>query len=531
MSKETFARRASGLVRTASLKDVAMFNVYFTSFTLAVVFVYIVGLTVAPAGDLTLGLSLATVLLLFQVLNYAFMSATMPRSGGDYIFVSRTLHPLLGSLVGLTWVGWLGFWVGFGAFTMVTIGIGGLLTTLGYSTGNLSLVELASAISSSVNVFIIGMFVIIIFAALAIAGMRTYYRVQLVTFIIGVLSLIISYAILLSFNNNSFVNTFNALLKPLTNSSDTYHEILSIAQSNGWSFSSAFSLMQTLLWIPAAYIAIPWTMGTIFIGAEIKEVKRNQILGLVIAYLFVALVTLSTGILLVNVMGKDFLSAYSYLVMNPPQDYSLPIPPYYNYLIFLLIQNPILSIIANIGFILLGWMYMVQNLINTSRILMAMSFDKILPEWFSKVSDRFRTPVNATVFMFVISLIWLALITFTPYFLVASSMIAISFVVLLVAIGMLILPLKKKFFENSPVRWRIAGIPLVSLVAFITIIVNIFVFYNFITNPLFGANNTVSLSLIFGIWILGALVYLIAKFVQARKGIDVDLLYKELPEV
>jgi amino acid transporter len=31
-----------------------------------------------------------------MALVYAFFSAAIPRSGGDYVYISRTLHPLLG---------------------------------------------------------------------------------------------------------------------------------------------------------------------------------------------------------------------------------------------------------------------------------------------------------------------------------------------------------------------------------------------------------------------------------------------------
>jgi len=527
-----YRRRTSGLARTASLKDVFAFNIYFTSFTLAVVFVYVVGLVVAPNGNMILGLLIATGIILFQVLMYAFMAAAMPRSGGDYIYLSRILHPAAASIVAWAWIIWLGFWVGFGGFTLVSIGLGGLFTTLGLATGSANLVGLGTAITAPMTSFAIGTIVIILFALLAVAGLRWYFRAQTLTFAIGVLSLIISFAVLLATPVADYIARFNTLMAPYSGVQDTYHAVIDAAKAGGWSVGTGSDWNQTLLWIPAAYIAIPWTMGTIFIGAEVKDVQRNQIVGLVLAYLFVAFVTVATAGLLANSAGYDFFSAFSYLVFNPSSSVSVPIAPYYNYLIFFLIQNPIVSVIASLGFIFLGWMYMVQNMINTSRILMAMSFDRMMPGWFSKVNERFRTPVNATIFMFVVSMIWLALITFTPYFYVASSMFALNLAVSLVALAALLFPfLKKDLFEASPIRWRVAGVPVISIVGLITIVLDTFTAYNYATNAGFGTNADVSLYLVFGSWVVGLLAYFVAWGYQKSKGTDLSLMFKEIPEV
>ena len=82
------------------------------------------------------------ILLLFPIaLIYVFMSLSMPRSGGEYIYVSRILNPLLGfiacwtlTIVGINWSGLLSQWA-------VNWGLGNLFLAEGLATGNKTLID------------------------------------------------------------------------------------------------------------------------------------------------------------------------------------------------------------------------------------------------------------------------------------------------------------------------------------------------------------------------------------------------------
>src|SRR6187200_2213245 len=104
-----FLRRATGLVREVGLFDAFVMNT--------------IGMKVV-IGTLTMAFTLLWV--------YSEFAAAMPRSGGDYVFVSRALHPFVGWLMSFSQGAWLiFFWVGFNAWFALVFAVPVSLTTIG----------------------------------------------------------------------------------------------------------------------------------------------------------------------------------------------------------------------------------------------------------------------------------------------------------------------------------------------------------------------------------------------------------------
>jgi amino acid transporter len=94
---------------------------------------------------------------------YAYMAVSMPRSGADYVWVSRVIHGLPGFMIG--WAFWVGVYcVGGGgnAYSFGTVGLPDTLTTLGYALHYPSLISLTSTLSQPVPAFIMGVGLLIL---------------------------------------------------------------------------------------------------------------------------------------------------------------------------------------------------------------------------------------------------------------------------------------------------------------------------------------------------------------------------------
>ena len=96
-SRNLFVRNATGLVRELSAFDA--FNLVFSAVLIPVGITEVMSFTPQfwPHANMLLSFLLALPLVATCGLVYLYFTVIMPRSGGDYVWVSRTLNPFLGS--------------------------------------------------------------------------------------------------------------------------------------------------------------------------------------------------------------------------------------------------------------------------------------------------------------------------------------------------------------------------------------------------------------------------------------------------
>src|SRR5256714_8066664 len=132
-----FLRKATGLVREVSLIDALIMNTLGMNVAVGAVLLFLQAPANFPNGNMLLAVVIGTVLMAFTLLwVYSEFAAAMPRSGGDYVFVSRALHPFLGWLLSWSQGLWLiFFWIGFNAWFALTFAVAAAFITIGSVTG------------------------------------------------------------------------------------------------------------------------------------------------------------------------------------------------------------------------------------------------------------------------------------------------------------------------------------------------------------------------------------------------------------
>jgi amino acid transporter len=525
---KTFVRKASGLVREVSGFDVLAYNMFMISigYTLFIVLYWIS----YPGASLELAIVITTIVSVFQGLTYALLATVYPRSGGDYVYITRIIHPTLGFVMSWNFFVWMLFYLGLNAGMLGFQGLAPMLAGIGFVTNQPNLISAAQWAGTPSAYFTIGIVSIVFYGILLASGMKNYFTFQKIVFVIALASAVVTIVLLATTSQETFITRFNTFSKPFSNLDDTYHAIITIATQNGYVPNSPFSLTESVLFFVWPWLAIGFCMTSASYSGEVKSVKKSQIFGMVGSVFVTGTLFFLLLFLGGRVFGYDFLGAATYLMFNNPSALPIPVSPWFNLFTALLTDNPILS-----TFILFGWFswFLVLTAtvyVFTSRTAFAWAMDGMLPSAFAKVSERYRTPINTIILSGIGGGLFLAGIAFTTWLGVLSGSLGIGFVFLLASIAAVIFPFTQKdFFRRSGIDWRVLGIPLISIIGGINAITNIVAIYIMITDARAGANSPTSLAMVVGFIAIGFVLFYGMKAYRKKQGVDVELTFRTIP--
>ena len=171
--------------------------------------------------------------------------------------------------------------------------------------------------------------------------------------------------------------------------------------------------------------------------------------------------------------------------------------------------------------------------LSSTRVIFASAFDRVLPEKAADVTEKRHVPVWGLVLMLVPSIVVSALFAYTTkfstYILDATLVIAVTF--LGTSIAAIVLPWRKKtLYENSAIaKYKIAGIPLITVTGSVTALFLAWNLYEWFSNANYAVNNKQSLIFMGSMYLLALIIYVVAKFYRKSQGIDLKAVYEEIP--
>jgi len=306
----------------------------------------------------------------------------------------------------------------------------------------------------------------------------------------------------------------------------------------------AFSLVATLLIAPIAWTSLQWATYSAQQNGEIKSAGsfRDQLFIIVGSLVLTGVLLAVLAVVLERAVGTEFLYVagagyWGYADVSLAGSFLWP-----NIIATAIANNPIVTVLIAAGFILNAHQIVHNCYIGMTRVMVAMSLDRLLPEMVSRVSERFHTPVNAHVIYFVASLpvIWLysnfALEgsdgTTTTW---ASITLGVTFgcgyVFVGTALAGALLPFRAKaLYEASPgAKYKVAGIPLVTIVGLIGTAAGLVFLYMFLLSKELGMNSQLAYTVTGIILIFSLGWYLVTYFVRKSGGVNVGYAFKEIP--
>jgi basic amino acid/polyamine antiporter, APA family len=525
-----FLRKASGLIRTASLADVLIYDIGLVSVGLGVGTMMYYGPSFYPGGNLILGCFIGGIMMAAICFGMITWSVTLPRSGGIYVFGSRSLPPFLALTLSLVEiVAWL-FYCAIAAYWIVLLGVSPMLALIGYLNDNHGLIDAANWVIQPWPKFIIGSVILLISAWILIGGMKTYLFSQKIVFTAAMFGSLLLIAILAVYSHDQFVSTFNTMMAPLMNVPDPYNAIIASAKENGWTMEGA-DFRTTILVSNWAFLPLIGAAFSIAIGGEIKSVQRSQTFGMLGAILVNVVIWVVTISLANRVFGYEFIGSAVYNILNgkgvtTPTDASITL------LTGILTQSWLLTLLVSIGFIAWIWMWIPGMHTFGVRAVVAWAFDRVAPSALGEVSPTRHTPTVAIWVTWVVTVIFMALFSFTSFF--AAIVILIEAAVLawsIVLIAGIFFPYARPdIYNKSPISSRrLFGLPFMTVACFLGAVASQFYFWVLFFDPVAAGHQTNQMIIVAGVFVIGIIFYFVMKGIRRSQGFDVELAFKEIP--
>ena len=527
-----FLRRSSGLVREFGGTDVFVFNTIGYALGLVLALIPLLMAGAVPEANVLLVVALGTVLTVANALTYGYLAAAMPRSGGEYVYLGRVVHPGVGFTAswGFTWSQLLGLAL-YASFT-VNFGISVAFLTLGNVLEAGGLVTAGEDVAKEWPTFLIGTVMIIAVLGVLCAGPRVVRRVLNVLFVPALIGSFITLIVLLTTSHDEFVSNFNSFMASQADG-QTYDSILASARDAGFVIEPS-TLGAILLAIPIGYyIYIGFTYSS-YIGGEVKEPAKTQPRVIALTLAFAAAMYLICLWRFYDIVDKDFVNSVVYLDNNTDDGSGLPVSPVLNLFTGIMTGSTILNVLMALSFFLWHFLLLFVIAMICTRNLFAWSVDRVAPDALTKVDRRFHSPWVATLVIIACAEILLALYVFTTIFQDVSNYIVLFSVAFWIAsFAAILLPYRRpEIFATAPdyVQRRVGGVPVITLLGIGNLILFSMVLYSAFKLPAFsGPTGTDAVLFVIGVYAAGVVWYLAARAIQKRRGIDLDLLYREIP--
>jgi APA family basic amino acid/polyamine antiporter len=520
-----FARKATGLVKGWSVRDAFIYSAFSINLITLGLFIFSYAVFV-PSGSLVWAIILSGAYLVFQAITYASLISAMPRAGGDYVWISRTLGGGIGFV--LAACGWwfiLWHWVPIYANILNVEVFVPLFAILGWDGA-------VSFFSEAKGLFWASIITALLASGFIALGIRTYARIQKFCFYGGVVGLAFMFVLLLINSKADFISALNSQsAEVLGTSGNVYQDTL--AADPGTSSAGDFATFKgTFLLIPFLLFFNLWSNWGATLYGEVRgasDFRKNiyAMGGALIATTIAAVVMLA---LFAKTFGWDFYNASNNAYWTDGG--ALGIFPYPGLLAAFLMDGAfwqflLVSILALWFF---GWVGTV--FLSSTRVVFAAAFDRVLPESAAKVT-RNGVPIVAIMLMLLpsipISYFYAYNTDFYSWTLAATQVIAITFFGS--AVAALIFPWRRPDIYNaSPIaRYKIAGLPLISVAAFAFLVILGFALYEWFTNDLYAVNDRNTLIYMGSFYVLAIVIYFGSRIYRRNQGIDMRMVHSEIP--
>jgi amino acid transporter len=522
-----FARKATGLVRGWAVRDAFIYAFFSINLVTLGLFIFSYAVFV-PDGSLFWAVVLSGAYLVLQSITYASLVAAMPRAGGDYVWISRTLGGGVGFVLAVC--GWwfiLWHWVPIYANILNVEIFVPLFAIFGWDGG-------VDFFSQDKGLFWASVITALLASTFIALGIRTYARIQKFCFFGGLVGLAFMFVVLLVNSKTDFISALNSQSQEVLGTGGNAYQGTLDAGAEGMptQVGSFGALSGVFLLVPFIVFFNLWSNWGATLYGEVRGASdfRNNIKAMGGALIATTILAAIMLLLFAKTFGWDFYNAANnaYWLGEGP----LGVFPYPGLMAAFLMDGALWQVLL-VGLLALwffGWVGTV--FLSSTRVVFAAAFDRVLPEGVSKVSKS-GVPYVALALMLIPSLpiAWFYAFNedFYNWTLAATMVIAITFTGS--AIAAAVLPWRKpEIYNASPIaRYRIAGVPLITVAAVGFLALLAFCLVKWLTDDVYALNDTGSLIYMGALYVVALAIYLGSRVLRKQQGIDMAMVHKEIP--
>ena len=513
--------------------------------------VYITTIAFYPGASIWAGIVICGAFASLLAVVYAGLASAMPRTGGDYVFQSRTLRPWFGfATVAMMIITFFLQWQALAGWLLSVLGIYPLLTGLGVMLGNHTLVDWGAWYLVGWGPAIVTMVGSTIAAVILIKSFRWFVQLQWIMWYGFLMSYVIMVIMFFVTPSSTFISRFNnASAFVLPGSSTTaYQDILTNATVYSFTPARTLSILGTILVTPVALTSLGWVGYAQEQAGEIQGAQslKNQMFinfgGGVVSMIMMAILALA----ILHAVDQNWLSAASYAAgLYNPAVPAPAIPPWFSALAMMLTDSPILLFLMIIGIALNAIQVVFNVIVGWTRVAVAMSIDGVLPKIVSHVSPRTHTPVYAHVIFlilggYVFAYVYNLVPGYITYTLAVTAVATIMYIG--TALGGALFPwTRKEVYRTAPIsKYKVGPIPLITICGVVAAAFCAAMLYFFLTVPFLvnvdfsqglGYSGNLFLYVVIAIFFGWVGYYFVRRAYLKRIGIDLDLAYKEVPPI
>jgi amino acid transporter len=518
-----------------------------------------------PIDPLVIAFLITGIAAIATVFVFAVMATAMPRAGGGYVYISRTISPGVGFVS--AWAEFLGIAISYGLIAVAVVEFAVLfMPVAGIDLGFLD------------NAFmytVLGIVFIFAFAGIAYFGTSMTGKFLHAMFWIPAIITVGIYLSLLLGAMDS-----NAMVAGITSVTEfTPNEWIADAVNSGIDAQRApdyFAAVNTAIlgayWSWIGYAAISFAAG------EVKEANRSLPISHLAAGFIILGVYMSISTLLSMAASVgDHSSGWTFFQALGFNNYGTtttdPTITGFGWMPFVAVMaaDGLGFGFVAIFFALAAVLWLANDLppfiMTSSRILFAMSFDRALPEAFAKVDEKYHSPTNAIMFTAVVAVFGafaesgifadIAVIgDIIGNGIIATDLFDGIFFTMACVAAILLPRRLKGVYDRAAWKPQIAGREAVVVIGWVALIANIYldliILGEFgILDPLLVGGNPIPFAppiipniggltgvgadFNWGFWtvfvlvVVGAIIYFFMRNYYSKRGVDFTTIYASIP--